>query len=204
MHSKKLLIILIQIYSLREPRRVKIVSKYDYHFHFNIGAFGNIVITQPLNILSEDLTINNLTQLLDHLIKLDALKPKSIIIIHGTDRLCLSASFIALTFNRPYPILFFGCQRSLDRPTSEFSLKFEISLKILSQLKNKVWILNQKTSDIYEILNPKFSVKLHSYNKNCFYSKTDKPEFSYNIVTNKFTLCSKQKHETHNFLNLFF
>lgn len=167
---------------------IEYITKEKYN-----QTFENIIFTRPLNILSENLTIKDLEVLTEHLLLLDSYSPLAIIIIHGTDRLCFSAAYVSLVFNRPYPILFISCQRSLDRPTSELNLALHNALLISTKIKSGTWVLNYKTPEICEVINPKYALKLFSYNKSCFVSKIGKPCFIFSNVSNKLIKLSQSK-----------
>lgn len=178
----------------------KTVTGIKYIAESTTTSFKNVVFTRPLNLLSENLELKDLYALSAHLQLLDLFTPQAIIIVHGTDRLCFSAAYIALTFNRPYPILFVSCQRSLDRPTSELNLMLHNAITITTKIKSGCWVLNYVSPTLCELINPKFSVKLFSYGKSCFASKQQKPCFSFNNISNTLTKFTHLKLNSNYFI----
>lgn len=92
-----------------------IINKYNEMYPNNI-VFDTL---QPLNILSENFTLETLETLGNTLLSVDTSKYDGIIVTHGSDTLCYTSSFLGmLTRHFDIPIVMVASDYELDNPKS--------------------------------------------------------------------------------------
>jgi L-asparaginase/Glu-tRNA(Gln) amidotransferase subunit D len=123
----------------------------------------------PFNILSQNITIQNL-KILRELVQDLSKKFKSIIIMHGTDNLALSSSFLYYTLKVSIPVTFIGCQKSPDRPGSEIYQVLKDAITFNEKGYKGVYVLTYKNFQTSEIHYPFLLNKSDTYSRDTFIS----------------------------------
>lgn len=109
-----------------------ILDKYNEMYPNNID-FDTI---QPLNILSENFTLNTLEILGNTLLNVDTSKYDGIIVTHGSDTLCYTSSFLGMiTRHFDIPVVMVASNYELDNPNANGLDNFHGAINLIQSKK---------------------------------------------------------------------
>jgi L-asparaginase/Glu-tRNA(Gln) amidotransferase subunit D len=152
------------------PNKKGLTTMRTYNFEHNLQKlFNNYSIIEPFSILSEQITLTHCKNILELLQKNQ--NYELIIVLHGTDRLTFNAQYLKRFYKPGCPILFLGCQRSPDMPTYElYGLLLKI-VKFIHEVQKGIYVVNNKSNECLQLLEPINCQKLYSFRKDCFRGK---------------------------------
>lgn len=109
-----------------------IIEKYNKQ-HSNNIQFDTI---QPINILSENFTLNSLELLGNTILNIDTSKYDGIIVTHGSDTLCYTSSFLGMiTRHFDIPLVMVASNYELDNPKANGLDNFHGAIKLIQSKK---------------------------------------------------------------------
>lgn len=130
---------------------------------------------QFINILSENLNFEHISSFLEFLKKLFFKHTETcgFLLLHGTDTLAYTASFLSFAVRLPIPICIIGAQKSTDRPSTDGYLNYYAGIKFIATTNSRgVFAIFHESisSNKFSIIPGASLKKIHTSARNAFIS----------------------------------
>ncbi len=141
--------------SIRSLNATNEKKVYDYEIvDTRIKKYNhNLTVQRPMYTLSENMTIENLNNLVDFLYTVDYSKYDGVVLIHGTDTLAFTANLLSMVFAHiGIPIVMVSSNHPLSNPMSNGISNFLAALDFIEKVGSKgVYVVYRNHSDVMQV-----------------------------------------------------